>query len=112
MSKLDRLFAQAQAGEEARRPASSAPPRPPPVAEEAALPPDLSEPARILAAFARADFAACLRLQPVELNELGRPAWPVSDACAARREPRPSTELTREQAAQPRLPHSLAVGAP
>ena len=83
MSKLDRLFTQALAGDDAgRRGPSAARPRAPPPPEEEDVPPvDETEAERILAAFKRSDYAGCLKLAPVTLDDIGRPAWAVTDAC-------------------------------
>jgi hypothetical protein len=40
---------------------------------------DPAEPARILAAFKKRDYAACLGLPSVALDALGRPVWEVTD---------------------------------
>jgi hypothetical protein len=77
---LDRLFTQAFTGEEAK--AAPAPRRPAPAPgpeaeeDEAA---DPAEPSRIIAAHKRRDYAACLGLEPVTLDALGRPQWDVTD---------------------------------
>ena len=97
---LDRLFTQAFTGEEAK--AAPAPRRPAPApgpeeeAEEAA---DPSEPARILAAHKRRDYAACLGLEPVTLDALGRPQWDVTD----RRAP-PHAHACASSRSEPRCP--------
>lgn len=57
--------------------ASAAPPAPPPPRPPPHLP---DTPAAIVAALARRDYAACLGLPPVTLDELGAPAWSVTDA--------------------------------
>ena len=77
---LDRLFTQAFTGEEAK--AAPAPRRPAPapgpeVEEDEAA--DPAEPSRIIAAHKRRDYAACLGLEPVTLDALGRPQWDVTD---------------------------------
>lgn len=109
---LDRLFTQAFKGEEAKAPPG---PRRPDAAatsaaaaaaaEEAA---DPSEPARILAAAKRKDYAACLGLPPVTLDALGRPEWPVTDRHAPElRTPRRRSERA-ERGAAPCLKRELA----
>ncbi len=88
---LDRLFTQALAEESAK---SALPPRRRDAADDgegeggaggaaAAPPADLSAPARILAAFKARDYAACLGLPSVSLDELGRPVFDVTDRRAA-----------------------------
>ncbi len=80
--RLDRLFTQAMTGEALRcEPSRGAPPPPPPPDDEEppSAPADPSEPERILAAFKRKDYAGCLCLPAVTLDDLGRPQWPVTD---------------------------------
>ncbi len=89
---LDRLFTQALAEESAK---SALPPRRRDAAADDgegeggaggaadAPPADLSAPARILAAFKARDYAACLGLPSVSLDELGRPVFDVTDRRAA-----------------------------
>ena len=97
---LDRLFTQAFTGEEAKAaPAARRPaPAPGPEEEEAEESADPSEPAHIVAAHKRRDYAACLGLVPVTLDALGRPQWEVTD----RRAP-PRAQFERRAARKSKL---------
>lgn len=83
---LDRLFTQAMATE-AHRAREFAEPAATTVgrhaaaaddgADEAPLDPTATE--RVLDAFTQKDYAACLGLPAVMLDDVGAPCWPVSD---------------------------------
>ena len=82
--RLDRLFAKALAGDDSRRPAAFRPLPPPPEAEEAFAPTSQGDAERLLAAFKKSDYAACLGVPAVALDETGRAVWAVTDTCASR----------------------------
>ena len=78
--RLDRLFAKALAGDDSRRPAPFKPLPPPPPAEEAFAPTSQGDAERLLAAFKRSDYAACLGVAAVALDETGRAVWAVTES--------------------------------
>jgi len=102
MGAADRLFLKALYGDEASRPGRQPPPLPPPVDGEDDEPPaDPTEAERVLAAFARRDFAACLALPPVALDAVGRPQWAVSNGELARAYRRASLRVHPDKNASP-----------